>query len=391
MEEKKMTIGIAGPMALSMLNFDWEGREKPPSDTYSPMISELINVLLRLGHKVVAYTTSSSIEKEMVYEGENLTICIAKKHKKASFSLLTFYYFERKALARFMKKYPVDIINAQWSYEYGWSALDSGIPTIITLHDIARIVYQYFRDRFRYGRWIINDIVLWKSKYLIANSDYTFDNLTKKQQKKSVVISNYYNPVLEKSFQTHLDKQPYIISVCTFDQRKNIPNGLQAFQILRKKFPHYQYYLLGTGMKTYGQPYAIAHGLADGVQFFENTPFEEIIPLIRNASVLLHPSLEESFGLAVLEAMIVGTPVVGGDKSGNIPYLLKHRERGMLCDVNNPQEMADCVMELLGNKSLSDQIISNAHQFGKENFSMNVIIPKLIKYYKEVLKIEKGI
>lgn len=387
-KNENMTIGISGPMTLAMLNFDWEGRPDPPKDTYSPIIARLINVLLSLGYKVVAYTTSSAIESEMVYEGKQLTICIAKRHKKASMSLFTLYYLERKGLARLMKKYPADIINAQWSYEYAWGAIDSGIPTVVTVRDIASIIYQYFKDRYRWGRWIVNDIILWKSKYLTANSQYTFHNLTKRQQQKAIVIPNYYNPTLEKSYQPQLSKQPYVISICSFDHRKNIANGLRAFSIIRKRFPHYQYYLLGVGMKKYGEPYAIEQGLADGVLFFEQIPFDEVIPMVREAKVLLHPSLEESFGLAVLEGMVVGTPVIGGHESGNVPHLLKHKQTGMLCDVTNPEAIAGCMAELISDEELYAQIVAEAHKFAKEHYSMDVIVPRLVEYYREILSIE---
>ena len=389
---KKMTIGIAGPMTLKMINFDWSGVDAPPKDPHFPMISELINVLLSYGHRVVAFTSSHSIEKEIVYESENLTICVAKRPKKASINAATLYYRERKSLVRLMKAHPVDIMNAQWSYEFALAALDSGILTTVTLHDIAGIILKYFRDYYRRLRWIANEIVVSRSKHLIANSQYTFNALSKKQQKKAVIIPNYYNPLLEKNYTPEAPKHDYIISVATFDKRKNIRSGLLAFKIIREKYPNYKYYLLGGhGMGENEGAYYHAHqnGLAEGVIFLGKKDFNTLIPMVRDAKVVLHTSLEESFGLAILEAMIVGTPVVGGINSGNVPYLLKHRERGMLCDITNPQEIANCAMELLENESLSNQIIINAHQFAKENFRTDIVIPKLLQHYEELIQNSK--
>ena len=48
---------------------------------------------------------------------------------------------------------------------------------------------------------------------------------------------------------------------------------------------------------------------------------------MRKALILIHTSRGESFGMAVLEAMIIGMPVIGGEKSGNI---LDHGKAGDL-------------------------------------------------------------
>ena len=106
-----MKVGIAGPMSLRLLDYDFDKIENLPLGYNHPPIAMLINSLLKRGYKVVAYTTSTGIIEPVVYEGEKLTICIARRRDRHSARDL--FKLERKDLLDLMKGYPSDIINAQ--------------------------------------------------------------------------------------------------------------------------------------------------------------------------------------------------------------------------------------------------------------------------------------
>lgn len=105
------------------------------------------------------------------------------------------------------------------------------------------------------------------------------------------------------------------------------------------------------------------------------------------AKVLLHPSVEESFGMAVLESMLAHTPVVGGKRSGFVPYLLNHGDAGVLCDVTSAAAMATAVEKLLLDRELSGQVAKKANAFAKANFSEEVVINKHLDIFKSILNI----
>ena len=191
-----MKIGIAGPMTLRLLKFDFSHKDIPIGYDF-PMISMLINGLLSRGFKVVAYTTSVGIESPVVFESEDLTICIARRNPHAARDL---FKSERIDLKYLMKKYSVDIINAHWSYEFAWSAIDTGIPTLVTLQDHAFTIFKYQFDPYRLIRLIMNYIVLKKAKYLSTNSKYLFNKLAEIYKAKSRVINNFYTKELEVYF-----------------------------------------------------------------------------------------------------------------------------------------------------------------------------------------------
>lgn len=70
-----MTIGIAGPIDLSLLDCDFKGAELPETNSF-PLPSHLVNALLRRGHKVVVYTNSGVNEKPLMVKADNITIYI---------------------------------------------------------------------------------------------------------------------------------------------------------------------------------------------------------------------------------------------------------------------------------------------------------------------------
>lgn len=381
-----MIIGIAGPMTLSLLEFNFESQRNIPIGYDFPMVSMLINAILKRGYKVVAYTTSTGIDKPLIYKGNNLVVCIGRRRERHSARDL--FKFERGDLVDLMRGYPVDIINAQWSYEFGWAAIDSGIPTIVTLQDNARTIFRYKTDPYRFMRLIMNYIVLNKVKYLSVNSKYLFDKLDTQKQRKTRIIPNFYSKVIDSIDYNQEKKSKYILSVSNgFGKRKNINTALKAFALVRNLYPDIEYHLVGDDMEPFGAAYQFAkkNNILSGVKFIGRLPFAEVTKKIQSAKIFLHPSREESFGMAVLEAMIIGTPVIGGENSGNIPYLLYHGKAGELCNINSTEDIGRSILKILHDRQYAEKLMKNAYKYAEKNYSENSIISRYLDYYYNVI------
>jgi glycosyltransferase involved in cell wall biosynthesis len=381
-----MIIGIAGPITLKLLDFDFEGQNNIPIGYDFPMISMLINAILKRGHKIVAFTTSIGINKPVVYKGKNLMVCIGRRRERHAARDL--FRIERGDLVELMRSYPVNIINAQWSYEFAWAAIETGIPTIVTLQDHAMTILRYQTDPFRFMRLIINYIVLNKAKHLSVNSSYLFDKLDKRKKRKTRVIPNFYSRFIEGIPYNQEKKSEYILSVSNgFGKRKNIDTALRAFALVRNKCPDIEYHLIGDDMEPSGAAYQFAkkNNIISDIKFLGKLPYNEVIEKIQKARIFLHPSREESFGMAVLEAMIIGTPVIGGEKSGNIPYLLDNGKAGELCNINSPEDVGKRILKLLKDRQYAEKLSKNAYEYAKKNYSESSIISKYLDYYFNVL------
>ncbi|MBX0332449.1 glycosyltransferase family 4 protein [Pontibacter sp. HSC-14F20] len=379
-----MTIGVAGPVELRILDWDLKDSNLPPTNAF-PLTSHFINALLKRGFKVIAYTNSTEIAEPMVLESGNLKVCISRQKPQPG---RRFFLFEVEDLRKMMVAHPADFMSAFWSYEFAWAALKTGKPTVVSLHDVAFQILRKIPDMFRMVRWMINYIVVSKADFLLANSVYTYNQLDRRTKSKTRVIDNFYPSTLEQRLAPNSQKGNYIITVAQgFTQRKNIETGLQAFALLRKQFPDLEYYLVGVDSEEGGlaQQYAQKQNLTDGVRFMGPMPYDEVFRLIQNAQVLLHPSREESFGMVLLEAMVARTPTVGGKDSGYIPHLLDYGKAGLLCDVESPESMATEVGRILTDHALYQTLVHKGYTYAEENFSENVIVNKHLKYYSEVL------
>jgi len=160
-------------------------------------------------------------------------------------------------------------------------------------------------------------------------------------------------------------KKPYILSVGTYEPRKNLINAIRAFHLMADKFPH-QLVLAGSkGWKN--------HPLEKELN---NSPFrnrisqlgyvsDETLPdLYRNADLFVYPSWYEGFGLPPLEAMAAGVPVVCSNTS-SLPEVVA--DAGLLADPGRPEEMAEKMTSLLNSPSLHESYLKERQEIPQIN------------------------
>lgn len=387
-----MRVGIAGPMSLELLNFD-QKVENLPMGYPASLISKIINSFVKEGIKVVAFTSSPDINKNFIKETENLILCVVPQRVHAARYI---YKSEREELNKLMQKYQCEVINALWSYEFALAALSTNIPTVVSLHDHALSILKLIvisknnlaTKLHWFIKFLINKYVLKKAKYLCVNSEYLYNLLPNKYKDKTRIINHFYSNDLKSDFVPIAKKRNIILSISDgFGKRKNIDTALKAFKMVREKIPTLEYFLIGKDMgpneDTYN--YAYKHNLHLGVNFLGWMKFEEVMKILPTAKMLLHPSREESFGMAVLESMALGTTVIGGKKSGNIPKLLDNGNAGIICDVNSPKEISEAILTLYGNEILNDNLRKKALDFVKSRYSEHKIIKQYVSYYSDIL------
>jgi len=371
-------------MSLDLIDHPFDKSRLPVGYPYPPMAS-FVNAFLRRGHKIFAVSYSTGIDKPIILESENINLYIAKRREKHA--ARDFFDFEVRQLINFFNSIDVDIISSQWTYEFSLAALRSKHENIaVRIHDYPPLIFRLNPDPYRFIRMLIHYYVSNKAKYLNANSYYLFSMLPNHLRKKTIIIPNFFS---NKLLDIELGKKEnYIITVSPgFKGRKNIAKGILAFSKIRKSFPNLEYYLVGDqlGEKQEAHEFAKKCGVEEGIRFLGTKTYSETLDLISKARLMLHPSLEESFGMSVLEAMVLGTPVVGGRYSGNIPHLLGQGQYGGICDVSDPNMIADKVIGMLKNENELNELASLARAYAIKNFSESVIIEKFEKYFEGII------
>lgn len=104
------------------------------------------------------------------------------------------------------------------------------------------------------------------------------------------------------------------------------------------------------------------------------------------ADVFARPSLSEGLGIAFLEAMAAGLPVVG-TRVGGIPDFLIDRETGLFCEVGNPADLAAKIVSLFNNDNLRQKLIINGKKLTEENYGWPGIAERMKVIFEKLLSV----
>lgn len=169
---------------------------------------------------------------------------------------------------------------------------------------------------------------------------------------------------------------------------KGLGLGLQAFARLRQKMPDAEYWIIGDGPeRNYLERLALQLGCRDAVRFIGWVSREELPKYLAEIDVLLHPSLYEQFGYAVLEAMAAGRPVVCLDVGG--PALLVRDGCGMRVPIQKPEQVINdlyaALLHYAHDPSARFTAGINARECAQLEWSWNAIGARLLCLYDQVV------
>ena len=173
-----------------------------------------------------------------------------------------------------------------------------------------------------------------------------------------------------------------IAHVSNFRAVKRVKDVVEVFAKIRKKMP-VKLLLIGDGPDRHmAEAFCRENGISDDLKVLGKVKDTERILSI--ADLFLLPSESESFGLAALEAMAAGVPVISSN-TGGIPEVNQHGFSGFLSNVGDVNDMAKNAYELLSNPKKLEQFKLQA--FGQaKKFDILNILPQYEKLYKKVVE-----
>ena len=121
------------------------------------------------------------------------------------------------------------------------------------------------------------------------------------------------------------------------------------------------------------------------VVYCTDRSWEDAMKIIKSSSVVVVPSRMESLPTTVKEAFYLNVPVIATNVGG-IPELIKNNETGIIVPPENPSKLAQAVNELLSDKEKAEKLAANGNTFVKNNMTWDVILPKYIQFYEDLLK-----
>ena len=353
------------------------------------LIATLVRALIERGHRVSVITLSPELTERRILKGSQLTYYVYPMRTKRK--MRDFFRVERQGLREGILLANPDILHAHWTYEFAMACLETYLPTIVTSHDNAFQILRFSRDMYRLGRLYLQVLVMRKARFLTAVSPYLANSLCWLAQTEIEVVPN---PVeIPQKAGCHGDQSSGGVRIATvlngWSKLKNPQAAIRAFHLLCREIPHAEMFMYGEDFEENGlaSQWAASQGLSRNIHFCGSTPHRDLLRKLREMSVLLHPALEESCGMALLEAMAVGLPVVGGIGSGAVPWVLDEGQAGFMTNMRHPEQIAATLLTCLGQVDERKQKQSHAYARVLSLFSPRAVAEKYERIYANALSV----
>jgi N-acetyl-alpha-D-glucosaminyl L-malate synthase BshA len=298
-------------------------------------------------------------------------------------------------LVDMVKLHDIQLLHVHYAIPHAYAAymaqqmlLDEGIliPIVTTLHgtDITLVgSHPFYKPAVTFS---INksDAVTSVSDSLKKDTMRLFDI------KKDInVVSNFID--LEKHQHSFTDCQREMMAddeerivthISNMREVKQIPDVIKIFNNIQKEIPA-KLMMVGEGPEKEPAERLVEElGITDKVVFFGNS--NEIDRILCFSDLFLLPSQTESFGLAALEAMASGVPVISTN-TGGLAEVNEHGFSGYLSNVNDVSDMSLNALKMLRDVDTLNQFKKNAKVQSKK-FDLHNIVPQYEAIYEETLK-----
>lgn len=298
-------------------------------------------------------------------------------------------------LVDMVKLYKIEVLHVHYAIPHAYAGYmakqmlkNEGInlPMITTLHgtDITLVGnHPFYKPAVTFS---IN-----KSDYVTSVSQSLKDDTLKlfKIKNKIRVIPNFIEldkVVKDPQAPCHRyvmakENERIITHISNFRKVKRIPDIIKIFYNIQKEIPA-KLMMVGDGPeKEKAEALCMELGIYDKVIFFGNS--NEIDKILCFTDLFLLPSETESFGLAALEAMSMGVPVISSN-SGGLPEVNFDGISGYLSNVGDVEEMAANAIKILKEDEVLNQFKVNALEVAKK-FDIKNILPKYEALYQRAI------
>jgi glycosyltransferase involved in cell wall biosynthesis len=284
--------------------------------------------------------------------------------------------------------------------------VNCGIPLVVTLHDIIYMESGYFKilngsatpyQKFgnAYRKLIVPQVIK-KSRKIITVSHFEKNRIgeffSMKGDKRLTAVYNgvseHFKPVTNP-VELHRVKEKYHLPGNFFfflgntDPKKNTKGTLKAFSDFIKQtgsdyylvMLDYDYNELEKLLEDIGDESLINRIILTG--YVINTDLPSIYC---QSKIFLYPSLRESFGIPMLEAMACGVPVITSNTS-SMPEVAG--TAAFIIDPFKPEEITDALIKILNDKALNASLVAKGYEQAAK-FSWKSMAQNVLEIYREI-------
>lgn len=183
-----------------------------------------------------------------------------------------------------------------------------------------------------------------------------------------------------------LTGKSYILFLGRITQKKGLDLLVEAFEKLYRDYPDLRLVIVGPDNEGYGvkvKSWLKKKGILDRTLFTGMLLGEDMLSALVDAEAFVLPSYSENFGMAVVEAMSCGTPVVISDNVG-IYREVRENNAGIVVQAN-PDSVYSGIKTLLDDRKLRAQISMTGKKMVRDYYDIDVIADQMIKEFDAML------
>lgn len=166
-------------------------------------------------------------------------------------------------------------------------------------------------------------------------------------------------------------------------EQKGIKYLLKAIPLVIKEVSSVKFLIAGGGERIdHLKELSRKLGIIRYVRFIGNFSNDEAPSLFSMADVFVLPSLSESFGIVLCEAMAMEKPVIATRIRGVVD-VVENRKTGFLVEPKNPKALAQAILSILSDEALARQLGREGRKRVEKKYNWNLAVKRTLKVYKE--------
>lgn len=277
----------------------------------------------RHGVPITRVRYAAAHRETLAYRG---TLAVAGRTPAGMAGGATLVWRQARLLAELRRTDRVDVVHAQWWVPGGVSAYLSGRPYVVTLHGMDVVLLE----QSRLARLVAGRVLRAAAAVTAVSSDLA-RRAARMLHLEAERIVVQPMPIDPGWFAGHSVGGGGVVTVGRLTVRKRIPLLLEALAMLRAGGRALPLTIVGDGQERASLERRVAElGLGGQVRFLGELPPARVRAAIEQADVFAFPALGEGLGLAAVEALLCGIPVVAARDGGGVCDIVPERGAGRL-------------------------------------------------------------
>jgi glycosyltransferase involved in cell wall biosynthesis len=348
-----------------------------------------VNLLKWIGNldEDIGVTMLSFGKENKSFKNDNVKIKIIKAYK-------IYYLFPFLALLKLhseAKKSEYQIIHVQGSNISPYllyTLFMSNAKKMITVHGLMCIEYNYkgglINNLLKYLEIFIEKYALSRIPTIIVCSPYMKRETLKLTYNPIYVIPNGIDFQYIQENQKDISlKHPSILYLGMLNEIKGVNTLISAMKIVLQTIPSAHLYIAGLGTQELELKTLVKKlNIMENVSFLGFVPSPKHFWFYKSTDICVFPSLNEPFGIVLLEAMACRKAIVASDVGG-IPYIVDDGKTGLLFKSRDFEDLAKKIIILLKNEEIRNEMGNESMKKAKL-YNWGLIAAKTCEIYKEI-------